>query len=549
MAHSRARDLSPRGRTPRPHLAQARRADVLTILKGLVPPSLKERSLKRNVALNWVVTLIGVALGLFLTPLTVASLKQEQYGVWSFINGLTLYSNLLYVGLGAAFMKRMSEAVGRRDVAGQTRLLSVAGSLYTGIGLLCFALALALSPVVPRLLASPLSPDAQTAATITMALLGVRLLFMFVNSAFSALLASHGRADLVSVAIIIAALIRSGGVLWATSQKQPMIWLSVVAMVDGFIQLPLFVGFCRLVAPEVRARPVKPTRDELRGLYGFGAQAFVVQTALLIIGYTDTALIGVLLGASSVALYTLPLQLVEQSRVLVNGITQSLLPELAAYMARGELEKVKQLFLGASRVCASLSVLVNVHLVLLGPAFLTLWVGPAVAAESPRILLFLSIAATASALSTQVMNPFYQALDLLKLLVLVVLAEAVVNFALSVWFAGVFGVWGVALATAVPAVAITMVFAPRVLLPRIGVTVGEFTREVVFPAVVLGLTCAATQQVLSLWLASDTLALLLVRAACSGLAVLLVAPLVFPRGDWLPILTRLAPPLARRLQP
>lgn len=521
---------------------------MLTILKAIVPQSLRQRSLKRNVVLNWVATLIGAVVGLGLTPVVVSRLQHEQYGVWTFINGLTLYSNLLYLGLGAAFMKRMSEAVGRRDVADQTRLLSVAGSLYTGIGLLCFTLAVALSPVVPTLLATPLSRESQTAATITMVLLGVRLLFMFINSAFSALLASHGRWDLVSGVIIIAAIFRSVGVLWATTQEQTMIWLAVVAMVDGLIQLPLFIGFCRLVAPGVRARPVKPTRDELRGLYGFGAQAFVVQTALLIIGYTDTALIGVLLGAASVTLYSLPLQLVEQSRVLVNGITQSLLPELAAHRARGEFDQLKVLFLTASRVCAALSVLVNVHLVLLGPGFLAVWLGPSVAAESPRILLFLAIAATASALSTQVMNPFFQALDLLKLLVLVVLAEAVVNFALSVWFAGVFGVWGVALATAVPAVGITMVLAPRVLLPRIGVTVGEFAREVVFPAVVLGLACAATQQVLSLWLASDTLALLLLRSACSGLVVLLIAPLVFPRGDWLPILTRVAPPLARRLQ-
>lgn len=520
---------------------------MLNTIRSVVPRSLLQRSLRRNIALNWTATLIGAAVSLGLTPITVARLHEEDYGIWTFLNGLTLYSNLLYLGLGSAFVKGMSEAVGHDDRPAQTRLLSVAGTLYTGLGLLCFALAVALAPVVPRLLATPLAPERLDAATITMVLLGLRLVFMFVNSAFSALLASHGRWDLVSTVIIIAALIRSVGVLWATAQPDAMIWLSIVSVVDGAIQLPLFIGFCRLVAPGVRMRAVTPTRLELRSLYGFGAQAFVVQTALLIIGYTDTALIGVLLGAASVTLYTLPLQLVEQSRVLVNGITQSLLPELAAHRARGEFDKLKSLFLGASRTCAALSVLINVHLVILGPAFLAIWVGPAVAAESPRILLFLGIAATASALSTQVMNPFYQALDLLKLLVLVVLAEAVVNFALSVWFAGRFGVWGVALATAIPAVAITMVFAPRFLLPRVGVTVGEFTEQVVLPAAALGAACAVTQHLVSYVIGADSILLLALRSACSGLVVVLVAPLVLPRGDWMPIVTRIAPGLARRL--
>lgn len=520
---------------------------MLNALKSVLPRSLLTRSLKRNIVLNWTATLIGAAVSLGLTPITVARLQAEDYGIWTFLNGLTLYSNLFYLGLGSAFVKRMSEAVGRNDSVAQTRLLSVAGTLYSAVGLFCFVLAVALAPVVPRMLATPLSAERLDAASIATVLLGLRLVFMFVNSAFTALLVSHGRADLVSGVAVAATPLRTVAVLWATAQPSAMVWLAIISVVDGVLQLPIFMGLCRLLSPGVRVGPVTPTWDELRGLYGFGAQAFVVQMALLIISYTDTALIGVLLGAASVTLYTLPLQLVEQSRVLVNGITQNLLPELAAHRARGEFDKLKSLFMGASRTCATLSVLVNVHLILLGPAFLAIWVGPQVAAESPRILLFLGIAATASAISTQVMNPFYQALDLLKLLVLVVLAEALVNFGLSVWFAGRFGVWGVALATAIPAVAITMFFAPRFLLPRVGVTLGEFATQVALPAATLGVACAVTQYVVSYAIGTDSILQLVLRSACSGLVVVLVAPLVLPRGDWLPLIARIAPALARRL--
>jgi O-antigen/teichoic acid export membrane protein len=84
-----------------------------------------------------------------------------------------------------------------------------------------------------------------------------------------------------------------------------------------------------------------PNRQELAVLLGFGLQAFIVQVAALVIGYTDTALIGVLLGAASVTLYVLPLQLIEHSRALIGGITQSLLPELAALRARGDTADVR----------------------------------------------------------------------------------------------------------------------------------------------------------------------------------------------------------------
>ena len=131
---------------------------MLNPLKALVPRSLLQRSLKRNIALNWTATLIGAVVSLGLTPITVARLQEEDYGIWTFLNGLTLYSNLLYLGLGSAFVKKMSEAVGRYDRPDQTRLLSVAGTLYTGLGLLCFALAVALAPVVAGGRAPPPAP-------------------------------------------------------------------------------------------------------------------------------------------------------------------------------------------------------------------------------------------------------------------------------------------------------------------------------------------------------------------------------------------------------
>ncbi|MEZ5291803.1 MAG: polysaccharide biosynthesis C-terminal domain-containing protein [Vicinamibacterales bacterium] len=520
---------------------------LLTAAGRLVPASFKQRSLRRNVVLNWAAAFLAAAVALGTTPLVVHALDTENYGVWTFLNGLTLYSNLLYVGLGAAFMTRLSDAVGRGDVAVQTRLLGVALTLYAALGTVCFLAAELLSPVVPHLFATPLTPEAQSAATLTLGLLGVRLLFMFLNSAFSALLASHGRWDLVSGIIVVATLARTVGVVWATYQPTPIVKLAAVVVLDAALQLPLLMAACRAVAPSVAIRPVMPERQELRGLYGFGVQAFVLQVAVLVIAYTDTALIGVLLGASAVTLYALPLQLIEHSRVVINGITQSLLPELAAFRARGDVASLKALYLDASRACGALSAFVNVHLVMLGPAFLRLWVGPEIATGSFNILLFLAIGATASALSTQILTPFYQAFDRQRYLVGVVVAEAVVNFGLSVWLSRALGVWGVALATAVPAAGITLALAPRFILPRIGVGLRDFARRVALPSAALGAACALTQALLAPWVDPTSYARLALRVAVAGAVALPVIVVVFPRETWMPLAGRVAPSLARRL--
>ena len=497
----------------------------------LLPPFLRQRSITRNVVLSWSIALLTAVVSLGLTPILVHRLEREAYGVWTFLNGLTLYSNLLYVGLGAAFMKRMSEAAGQSDDESGSRLFGVALTIYTCLGLLCLMLALIARPFVPHMFARPLSPGLESVSSLTIGLLGVRLALMFVNSAFTALLTAHGRWDLGGIVVIVLTLVRTAGALWASAQPVPLPLLAAVTVLDAALQLPLFALMAKAIAPGVRFRFQRPTMTELRGLYGFGIQAFVVQVAILVISYTDTALIGVLLGAGAVGVYALPLQLVEHSRFIIAGVTQNLLPELSARQARGEVAQVSRMFLLASRACATMSSFVNVHLVLLGPAFLTLWVGPEIAAESPRILLCLAIAATAAAISTQAMTPVYMALDLVRVLLVIVIAEAAVNFTLSYWLANAVGLWGVALATAIPAVGITLLFAPRTLLGELRITPGHFVRYVFGPAALLTVASIVTQLLLSRWHTVTSYFDLVLRVAASSTVGLVIVLTTFDRSE------------------
>lgn len=487
----------------------------MTLSTRLLPGFLRQRSISRNVVLSWTSAVVYAALSLGVTPILVAQLHREAYGVWAFLNSLSLYSNLLYVGLGAAVLRGLSESAGHGDTRAVNRLFGIALVVYTALGGVCVAAALVVQGILPSMLAQPLSPDVHDAAQTVVVLLGVRIAFVFVSSALAAVIAAHGRADLTSVVSIVLAVLRSAAVLWAVSQPSPLPKLALISAIEIGLQVPLLAAVARGVAPGLSFQPRMPTLAELRGLYGFGIQAFVVQIAVLIVSYTDTVLIGVVLGAAAVGVYALPLQLIEHSRILVAGVTQNLLPELSARRARGEMDQVSRMFLVASRACATLSTFVNVHLVLLGPAFLALWVGPEIAAESPKILLCLGIAATAAALSTQAMTPAYMALDLVRVLLVILIGEAAVNFALSYWLAHAVGLWGVALATAIPAVAITLLFAPRPLLTRLRIALPHFVSYVFGPAALLAVASIATQLLLARWHTITSFVDLAVRVAAS----------------------------------
>ena len=54
------------------------------------------------------------------TPIVVRSLGIERYGIWSFLNGLLAYSELLYFGLGSALVKYAAQYRARDDIAAST---------------------------------------------------------------------------------------------------------------------------------------------------------------------------------------------------------------------------------------------------------------------------------------------------------------------------------------------------------------------------------------------------------------------------------------------
>lgn len=511
------------------------------LTQAWVPEAWRRRSLTRNVLMGWTSTIVGAAIAFVLTPLLVRRLDRELYGVWAFLNSLIVYANLLYLGLGASVTRGLSDAAGREDHAAQERLFGVALYVYTGLGLVCLVAAAVVSTALPVLLASPLSAENGRAAVHVALLLGAQLALAFPSSAFQALLASHGRLDLVTIIQLATGLMRTAAIVAVLALPSPLTRIGMVVAGEAVLALPLLAWASRQVAPRVVLGFAVPTRAELRSLYGFGLQAFFVQTALLAIAYTDTALIGLLLGATAVTSYVLPLQLIEYSRVLVSGVTQGLLPEVAALEARGDRAGLKTLYLRACRACAALSVFVNVHLVMLGPAFLAVWIGAEFAEGAFRILLFLSIAATAAALSTQVLTPFYQALDMLKILAALLAAEALINVGLSAWLASTIGAWGVAAATAAPAVLLTLLLAPRYVLRRLEVTGGEFARRVVLPAAAVGLVSIAAQLALSIWLEPRSYLGLTLRVGGSVLAVVPVVMATFPASEWQPFVARLRP--------
>jgi O-antigen/teichoic acid export membrane protein len=499
------------------------------------------QSLARNVFSNWLVLAARLAYSLVITPIVVRTLDVERYGVWSFLNGLLAYAEIFYLGLGVAFIKYVAQALARRDQSAVLRLVRVIATLYSVQGAVVLGLMLWVGAALPGVFAQPLSVETASAVSLTCALLGARLLLMFVASIYSGLLAGHERYDLVNVVhfwCMVARFVATP--LLLERDYDPLLTMAWIAAAIGACEAMILGIVARRYVRGFSIAPAWPSRSELGGLYGFGLRSVVVLLAIRLISYTDTTVVGLALGAASVAIFSLPMQLVEYGRLAIAGFCDVLLPRVETLSTRQDAIGLQRIYLQTARVACFLTGWLAALLITLGPAFLTRWVGPEYGAPVEWVVTYLALAMFGHVLSAQMPLPFYQALQIQTVPAVVLLVEAILNLGLSLWLAPRLGVNGVALATAIPALGVGMLILPAYLCRRLGVSVSAWIRQSLLPGALMLAGTVALQTAIGTVLEDDAYSTIVIRIVATLPVALAVMMLTFPRDERRVVWNRIA---------
>jgi O-antigen/teichoic acid export membrane protein len=297
--------------------------------------------------------------------------------------------------------------------------------------------------------------------------------------------------DLTGVVSIAGNLGRLGLVPWAMSGGNPLLNLALVVAVTGAAEAIAVAILAMKLDPALRIRLVIPKRAEISELYGFGLFAFFLQVADKVISYTDVLVIGLVLGPIQVGIYSVPLQLNEYGRMIGRGFVSVLLPHLAVLHARGGVTELARAYIRTVRTSTLIAVLVMVNLVLVGPRFLVLWVGPDYSGRP--VLLWLSVAGIVQALAVQGQLQFCHALGRNRLPAILMVCEGAVNLALSVVLARMVGTSGVAFASAAAAVLISGIGLPIYVGRLLQMPMRNLLNRAVVPALILSVVAVVAQ--------------------------------------------------------
>ncbi len=462
------------------------------------------RTLLRNVGSNAVGYAINVVVAYLLLPYQQDKLGPDGAGIWTLVVSLVGYYGLLDVGIRSAVGHFVATHHSRREPEQVNRTLSTAMALMLLVATLAAVITWLVGDAGPdwcrwinrvrvergekplELAGAFADPDSLRHVIWVM---GAGFALSFPMALYGTVIYSVQRIGIQNAIGISQLLLRAGLTVWALEAGHGLMGLACVATGCNLLGWIASIIAAYRVLPTLALSFSRVGKAAARELFGYGGFNVLVNVGDTVLLYTSAfVIVGKLDDPRAANFYAVPAtNLIPYLMQLVQSVTWSLTPHFTGKWAVGQIDDVRRLLRNSTRWVTLLAALVVGGLVFLGGDFLGQWMPSEFVddprfAESVQVLAVLAVA-TLIRCSQSAGRQVLFAMREVRYLGFLVLIEAALNVALSIWLVTRHGIVGVAVATLIPVVLMQGIVQPRHLLRELEVPAAAFAGDVLRAAI------------------------------------------------------------------
>jgi O-antigen/teichoic acid export membrane protein len=414
----------------------------------------KDKQVILNMISGLALNFSNFAIFFFLTPYMYRELGEKIIGAWALIGSLTGYMALLQGTTTSAMTKYVAEYHAKKDHeklleiinSGIVQYLMISVAVILAGTVLCF-----LTGLFPPLRDSGSLSQAKIALAIMIANLAINLPFIGIRATIAGL----QRYEFINGMEILKSLALAGGIVIVILLDYGLIGLAasnvIISMVSNIIQFL----FLRRILP-IRFARKYCKRNTIKMIFHFGIFTFIISFAALLHYYTDNIVMASMsmFSLNIIAAYNLGFRLLDSIKKINLSLTTVLMPvasEISTLPQDQKQFKLEELFTRASRFSAIFTLPPVLFLIVFGKQFIKMWQydGYPYVYETYWIFTFLIIPHIF--IFTQYVGPqMLIGLGKHKLFAYMHLVLALLNLGLSIFLARYYGIFGIALGTAIP---------------------------------------------------------------------------------------------------
>lgn len=425
---------------------------------------------------------VNIAIGLVLMPFTVRHLGTSDYGLWMLVASMTYYFQLLDLGYGSGVVRQVTEADARQDTAGVNRILSTFVVVYSAIGgvagLGLAAMILFVLPRFPNISATQLHT-----AQVLLAIIGLRIIVGFPMGVFGAVTNARQRFALNNSVAAVLALVNGAVTYFVLSAGHGLVAVVTATTAVGVVGYAAYAWTAHRAFPPLDIRLSLFDRRIMREVTTFSIYFFLIDIAVQIGFNLDNMVIGAFLGTSAVAVYAVTLRIADYQRQLCSQVNTLLFPVVVRFGSVGRTDGLRDTLVEGTRIALLMVVGVTVCVIGFATPLVTAWMGPGF--EGSLGPLYVLALAGVVLVGQGPLGNLLLGTGRHRLVAAVALVEALANLALSLLLVRDFGIFGVAIGTAIPVFAANTFTLVPAACRTAGLRVRDFAR-LVLPAPLIG---------------------------------------------------------------
>lgn len=419
------------------------------------------RLISRNAAANVAGLFAQIAIAFVLSPFLVHTLGDSKYGIWTVAVAFTGYMNLLDIGLGSAVNRYVSRYLGLKDRRSIDRIVSTALVLFLVMGVFIVSISPLMADLVVAIIR--IEPELRDLVHLLIIVVSFDIAIFVVRGLFKSIFAGYQDYVLINTVLILSAIYKAVLFYVFLTWGYDLIAMGVISISANLLSLLAFYLLLRACHPEVRIRFRLTNRESAGSILHFSKFTFVTMLANQLIYYSDAFVIGYFMNAAAITYYAIPWSLAEYAKKITRAMSQIYSPAVSSTDAAGDIDGVRSLYLSGSRYLIIVSNLLAVGVIVLGGAFIAIWMGPRYRelGEAVLIILFVNLFFHGP---QQLSYSFLQGLGKQRFYAYASAVVSVCNLMLSIILIQYLGIVGVALGAAIPQIVFNALVVPWLTL-------------------------------------------------------------------------------------
>lgn len=407
-----------------------------------------ERSVKakKNIIVLFIMRGLGIAINLALIPLTLNLLDDYKYGVWITLFNMLSWIQIFDIGIGNGLRNKFTEAIAKKDFKEAQEYVST-GYIIMGF----ITLSLIVLFIVPWLfidwayvfnVRSELSQEITLLIGVTFILTAIQFTLKLVTTLLTA---DHKPALSAFIFTITNIIILLLFLLFKSEISGDLVaigalYSGVPLLVLVISSIIIFNGKYKAIKPSIKSFNINKVKD----LFNLGIQFFVIQIAVLVIFQTDSLIISHTLSPEEVTPYNIIFRYFGIVTMMAGIIMTPFWSAFTEANAKGDYIWIKNIIIKQIKFLIPASALILL-LLLLAPWLIPIWLGKEIDL-SVTLLSGMAIYAFIS-IWNNIFSYFLNGISKIKTQMLTSVAGTIINIPLSIYFAHLFGIGGVIMAT------------------------------------------------------------------------------------------------------